>query len=91
VEDLRKENAKIYHKHQVRNILEKESIQTQSLFIFKHRKPENTKVSRQILYHNTNAAIHANHSTMNSLAQDETEMEKEGLFVINQEVSNTEA
>ena len=90
MEDLHKESEKIYHKHQVHNRLEKESIRTQSLFIFKHRKPENTKMSRQILDHNINATIHANRSTVNSPARDEKEMEREELFVINQEVSNTD-
>ena len=72
MEDLRKENAKIYHKHQVRNRLEKESIRTQSLFIFKHKKLENTKMSRQTLYHNITVTIHVNNSTVNSPARDET-------------------
>ena len=48
-------------------------------------------MSQQILYHNKIATIHVNHSTVNSPAQDDTKMEKGELFVINQEISNTEA
>jgi hypothetical protein len=35
---------------------------------FKYRKPENTIMSQQILYHNITATIHMNPSIMDTLA-----------------------
>jgi hypothetical protein len=48
-------------------------------------------MQQQIIYHNTTVLIHAKHSIMNPLVSDENIDGKGKLFVIKQEISNTDA
>jgi transposase-like protein len=53
-EDLYEKSARVCHKHQVSNRLDRKVSKHKNPLIFKHRRPENTIMQRQILYHNIN-------------------------------------